>query len=267
MKLITLNTWEGRVSPNLLEFLKQRSAETDIFCLQEITSTQTDHKTHNDVRTNLLKEITELLSGYGFLYEAVTEGLDETAVPIDYDLKFGQLILYKKDLFTQVSYTSKFVLGEKNEIKVLPDGLCWPVIAQKLKLQLSSNLQEFVVVNIHGAAQPGHKLDTPDRIAQSKNTLDFISDDLPQTILAGDFNLLPDTQSIKLMEEHGFKDLVRDFNIKTTRSSLTKYYGTPKQQNYADYIFTGAEIIVKNFQSLPDEVSDHLPLMLEFELK
>jgi hypothetical protein len=39
MKLINLNTWAGKVKEPLNEFMKNKSAETDIFCFQEIFTT------------------------------------------------------------------------------------------------------------------------------------------------------------------------------------------------------------------------------------
>ena len=38
MKLLTLNTWGGKVHEPLLKFIEQRAEDTDIFCLQEVFS-------------------------------------------------------------------------------------------------------------------------------------------------------------------------------------------------------------------------------------
>ena len=65
----------------------------------------------------------------------------------------------------------------------------------------------------------------------------------------------------------GFENLVETFRIETTRSKLNPYYGTPKEQKFADYCFVrGDGIRVESLHVPQDaEISDHLPLHLKFE--
>ena len=76
----------------------------------------------------------------------------------------------------------------------------------------------------------------------------------------GDFNLRPDTRSIGLFDEH-LSNLIRKYNIKSTRTSYCPY-----PIRHADYVFVNDWVKVKSFEVLPDEVSDHNPLMLDFNL-
>ena len=73
------------------------------------------------------------------------------------------------------------------------------------------------------------------------------------------FNLLPDTESIKKFERAGLKNLIREYNITSTRTS---YYTRPEK--HADYAFVSDGIEVKDFKILPDKISDHAPMSLEF---
>ncbi len=70
---------------------------------------------------------------------------------------------------------------------------------------------------------------------------------------------MPDTQSIALFESHGLKNLIKEHTITSTRTSLYD-----KSEKYADYIFVTKGIQVNDFKVLPDEVSDHAPLYLDF---
>ena len=79
-------------------------------------------------------------------------------------------------------------------------------------------------------------------------------------VMSGDFNLLPDTQSIKKLEDFGLRNLIKEHNITSTRTSLY-----PKAEKFADYTLTSKKIIIEDFKVLTDEVSDHSPLYLEFE--
>jgi endonuclease/exonuclease/phosphatase family metal-dependent hydrolase len=55
-------------------------------------------------------------------------------------------------------------------------------------------------------------------------------------------------------------NLIKKYKIKTTRSSFTP----AEKGKFADYIFTSSEVNVHKFKVLKAEVSDHLPLLLEF---
>ncbi len=79
-------------------------------------------------------------------------------------------------------------------------------------------------------------------------------------VLCGDFNLTPDTKSIEILEE-GMVNHIKHNNITNTRSSFYE-----KEIRFADYILTSPDIHVGEFAVLPDEVSDHLALQMQFTL-
>ncbi len=56
------------------------------------------------------------------------------------------------------------------------------------------------------------------------------------------------------------RNLVKEFGITSTRSS---YYAKPER--FADYTLASNDIKVNEFKILPDEVSDHLAMYLNFE--
>jgi hypothetical protein len=71
MKLITLNTWGGKIREPLLDFLNEKKDEVDIFCFQEVlnyksreTFEQNDHITslHNLYAT--FEKVLEHHQGY-----------------------------------------------------------------------------------------------------------------------------------------------------------------------------------------------------------
>ena len=127
--------------------------------------------------------------------------------------------------------------------------------------------KDFNILNIHGKALPGDKMDTPVRLNQSKIMIDFFKDRNGAKIIGGDFNLMPDTKSIAMLEEVGYKNLIREFGIEETRSQLNhKQYKEGEIQHFADYVFISPEIKVKNFEVPYIEISDHLPLILDFEV-
>ena len=89
-------------------------------------------------------------------------------------------------------------------------------------------------------------------------------------MVGGDFNLMPDTKSINLFENSGYRNLIKEFDIKETRNRFAwdTFKNDPDyvQQHFADYCFVSKDINVKSFEVPDIEVSDYLPLVLEFEV-
>lgn len=66
------------------------------------------------------------------------------------------------------------------------------------------------------------------------------------------------------MIEENYRNLIKEFNIEKTRSKLSPYAGKSNFQKFADYIFVSEDVNVTRFE-VPDlEISDHLPMILEF---
>jgi endonuclease/exonuclease/phosphatase family metal-dependent hydrolase len=133
-------------------------------------------------------------------------------------------------------------------------------------LTLETNGKKFTVFNFHGVAQPGNKLDTPQRIQNSKR-LGLIWDSLldSEKILCGDFNLYPEIESIKILESRA-RNLIKEFNIQNTRNQVSWDKYPESHQKFADFTFVSPDLKVKSFEVPYNEVSDHLPMILEFEI-
>ena len=86
--------------------------------------------------------------------------------------------------------------------------------------------------------------------------------DIP-TIIVGDFNLFPDTKSIKMLDKE-FRNLIKEFNIITTRPDFND--GMDFGNNVVDYIFVSDKIKVNNLKVVKTDISDHYPLILDFEI-
>lgn len=120
------------------------------------------------------------------------------------------------------------------------------------------NGNELQIINVHGI---WNKDKTGDErtIYQSEFILSKIRYDIP-CIIVGDFNLLPDTQSIKMINEK-MRNLIEEYNIKSTRPDELN-----KGNQVCDYIFVNDKIKVNNFKTINSNISDHLPLLLEFDI-
>ncbi len=117
------------------------------------------------------------------------------------------------------------------------------------------NNKKIKIIDVHGIWNLTRMGD--DRtVAQSEFILAELSKDKIPTIVAGDFNLLPESPSIKMLEPY-LTNLSRKYKLKTTR---------PAKNMIVDYIFVTDDIKVKNFMVVDTCVSDHLPLVLDFDI-
>ncbi len=258
MKLISLNIWGGKVYRPLMEFLKMQSRDADIFCFQEVFRSSSGVAESRGARVNIFGELADLLADFRGYFAAEQKGFDLDG-PCDFDIANGQASFIKKSHPARTE-GSIFVYLKKNQGKDtenLPQNFHY--------LRFTAGSKKFTVMNLHGIAHPGSKLDTPDRIEQSRRIVDFLEKEKGAKILCGDFNLMPETESIAMIERAGMENLIKTHRIPETRGRLSPFYGKPGYLPFADYVFVSPEVEVAAFRSFDVGVSDHLPLCLEFQ--
>ncbi|MBI5044978.1 MAG: endonuclease/exonuclease/phosphatase family protein [Candidatus Levybacteria bacterium] len=243
MKLLSLNIWGGKVYPELAKLIKKHKS-IDIFCLQEVYHNGIVLRPHTkDMRMDIFNDIQRILKNHqGFF--SPTEDREE-----------GLAIFIKKNILI-AKLEEHFVYRWKNSVENF-DASTRGRLIQVVQFVFDNN--NYSVVNFHGLWNGLGKVDSPERIKQSKMIRNHIEKYMGKVILCGDFNLLPSTQSIKILQENMI-NLIEEFNVTSTRSGLYK-----KPERFADYILVSKDIKIKTFRVFSDEVSDHLPLYLEFE--
>ncbi len=243
MKLITLNIWGGHVNGPLLEFIKEH-ADVDIFCFQEVYHNATGKVSTDDrlVHLNIFSDFQALLPNHqGLFCPVVGDG-------------YGVSIFVKNG----IEIVSEGELEIYNNPEFSGMGPAHSRILQWVTCQVMG--QTYSVMNLHGLWNGQGKNDAPERLLQSQKIKKFMDGINIPKILCGDFNLMPDTKSLEILEEK-MHNLVRSHNVRSTR---TRYY--PRDEKFADYILISPEIIVNHFAVLEKDVSDHCPLYLDFSL-
>lgn len=260
MKILSLNIWGGREYSQLINYLAKLSGDVDVFCLQEVFDTK-DHVLYSHhVRANIWEELGRLFLDYHKFYYPVMAGFDDKG-PVDFNLTTGLGIFAKRSL--EIVDEGDYFTYRRRFAPILLDEKDQPNNVQYVEIALGT--KRLQVYNFHGAWFPGDKLDTPERIEQSEVLLGFMSQKFGAKVLCGDFNLMPETESIKLIEKK-FNNLIKDFKIRTTRSNLNPYRGTEFEQAFADYVFVSSDLNVIDFNVPEASISDHLPMILEFEV-
>ncbi len=241
MKLISLNIWGGKVFEPLINFIKQEYKTTDIFCFQEVFN-EGYKPVYEGARLNVFSEIASTITGFKGYFSPCQDN-------------FGLGCFVKGNLKAAVE--DVFIYGEKDRM-IKDDKSTIPRNLQIIKPALKD--KDLTLFNYHGIWRPESKSDDADRLEASDKIKKIMQNNPGAKILCGDFNLLPDTKSLAILED-GMTNLIKKFNIKSTRSKLYT-----KEHKFADYMIVSPDVKVINFEVLRDVVSDHLPLLLKFEL-
>lgn len=254
MKLISLNTWGGRAGKKELLSFFEKNKDVDVFCLQEMWNAPYDNMEGHDAGGLAIKNDDIMTHGVQEVSHTLSKHRPYFAPP--YLGNYGLLILVKRE-FEIVDTGEVFVYKHKG---YEPTGDIGDHARNIQYITLKTDKGLVTFINFHGLWKKGvKKEDIPERIEQSQKIVEFLKTLTNPFVFAGDFNLLPESESIKIIENAGYKNLIKEYKIKSTRTSYYKH-----EEKHADYAFVSNSISVNDFKVLPDEVSDHSPLYLDF---
>jgi len=249
VKLICLNTSGGKLYDQFSSFLQRFQKTTDLFCLQEVFThpPTSGFKTGDPERVaDLYERLERQLRGFtGYLTEPYTS--------------FGErLALFVRDSFKVDNYGDTVLCPQRD---VIVDKRSFSVGSRFQWIGFHRGKKRCTVANMHGMWFPSGKEDSSERLIQSDSIVRFI------THVEGGQDALWRLQSTITNPLYQYawqhlRNLIREYAITSTRSS---HYS--KNEKFADYIFTSADVRVLDFHVLENEVSDHLPLLLEFDLR
>ena len=245
MKLITLNIWGGHVKEPLLAFFRAHT-DIDVFCLQEVYHRASKKVSTDDraIYLDILDEINQILPDHKAYFTPSLNGSYGIAILVRSPLRVVDDQVHELSIYENPEYSGA---GPAHSRK-----LQWVIVAD-------DQGREYVIVNVHGLWNGKGKTDTPDRLAQSKRIQTLLGSFQKPVVMVGDFNLRLDTESLAMVAKN-MKNWIELHHVTCTRTELYD-----KEEGYADYIFTSPELGVRGFKVLPDVVSDHCPLWIEFQ--
>ncbi|QSY96133.1 endonuclease/exonuclease/phosphatase family protein [Rhizobium bangladeshense] len=267
MRIISLNAWGGRLHEALIAYVRQ--ADPDVLCLQEVLrapnadrgwSLYRDAGLELPQRVDLFREIGDALPGHDAFFCPTSRGelFDGDAAIV---AEFGLATFVRKS-HSIIAQALDFVHGSFSA-----DG--WgehprPRNAHCIRLFSHEHARAVTIAHMHGLRDPAGKGDTAEREKQALALVGLIGRIWPGDeglVVCGDFNLLPDSATFKVLARLGLSDLVTGNGLVDTRTS---YY--PKQGRFADYMLVTPEVKVAQFEVVKaPEVSDHRALLLDLE--
>ncbi len=263
MRIVSLNAWGGAMFDELAAWLPECGA--DVLCLQEVTRTPdldgwtrySDAERDLPQRADLFDDVAALLPGHHGRFVACDAGPVLDAEGVAHRQEFGIAVFVSREL-ALCATDATFVHGAFTEHEQWP-ATGRPRAAQAIRVSAGEGLRPVTVVHLHGLRDAAGKHDTPERQRQAERLATFVDrttqpGDL--TVVCGDLNLLPDSETFDVLGAIGLTDLVGHADTRTARYE--------KPLRHANYLLVSDLTAVRAFDAPPTpEVSDHRPLVLD----
>ncbi len=265
MRILCLNGWGGKLHDVLIPYVQ--SVDPDVLCLQEVVhspQTNKDWLTYRDgthvlpQRANFFNDVSIALPGHRASFCPASEGIlydDAKIIPS----QWGLASFWRKSL-TAIGQFQGFIHKDYS-----PDGYGEHPRSRSihiLRLYDHDRGTFVTIANVHGLRDLNGKGDTPARAAQARKLLSHVSavaGSNDEIIICGDFNVEPESETLRLIKSAGFVELVTSGGFQGTRTS---HYQKPGK--FADYVFVNDLVRPKSFSVIySPEVSDHSPILLD----
>ena len=252
MKLIQINAWMGKLSPTLLRFLHKENP--DFICVQEIFNSENDVPYPNR-QINLGPEIRDLFDIPYHTYFSPRISIDIAGE----ERFFGNMIFSRLPFESTENFITfgepSFNVSHKSPASNSAVGL------QIVKIKIDDQI--MVLANHHGYWVGGENGQLGDQ--ESIKSLERAAEVLKKfsgspLIFAGDLNVVNESPAMRPFDNF-LTSLTVTYDIKNTLSGLK--YDKPVA---CDHIMVNDKIAVKNFEVRNIIVSDHFPLIMEFDL-
>lgn len=265
MKVMCLNGWGGKLHDVLLPYI--RNTAPHVLCLQEVVHTPASDKdwlTYRDgdhilpQRANFFRDVCNALPEHVAVLCPAAQGVlwdKDRAIPSQWGLA-----TFVHQTMPIIGQAQRFVHKSFS-----PDGYgdhprsrC----AHGVRLYDYEAMRSVSVTHMHGLRDLEGKMDTPERAAQARRLLDLsrdVSTAGDVSIVCGDLNVEPDSETLQIFKEAGFTELVTGRGFASTRTSHYK-----KPAKFADYMLINQGDAVRDFDVIYEPVvSDHCPLTID----
>lgn len=259
---MSLNAWCGGRLEALTQWLPGCGA--DVLCVQEVTHTDgydgwvtyADPDRTLRQRASLFEDLRRALPDHQAHFYACDTGPTLGDDGVLRRQHFGIATLVAADLAI-IGSEAAFVHGDFAHHEAWP-GEDRPRIAHALRVAGGGD-RPVTIAHLHGVRMASGKADTPQRRAQAEHLAALVGrvrGPGDQVVVAGDLNLLPDSETFEVLGRAGLTDLV---GIADTRTAAY-----PKAVRHADYLLVSDPGSITSFEILAEpEVSDHRPLVLD----
>jgi len=251
-KHINLNLYEGGLFfKNIFAFFDRE--QPDVVSLQEVFDGKDSGLAENYRSLEILKNY---FMGWEYYFAPEFMLVGEQG-----KMEIGNAIFSRYPITSTVSNDFGISYGEFSAHPPTGDFGTHPKNIQCCEIAIEGTT--YTICNLHGiwGLDGG---DSPERLEMSRRIVDLVKGK-KKLILSGDFNLKPDTQTIRNIDNHLINvyggELTTSFNL--AHKNLEKYPGYATA--VVDMVFASSDIVVLEKKVASDDVSDHLAFVIQFE--
>jgi endonuclease/exonuclease/phosphatase family metal-dependent hydrolase len=264
MKIMCLNGWGGKLHEAVAGYVA--AERPDVLCLQEVVhspETTREWLTYRDgdhvlpQRANFFADVAAVLPDHVAFFCPAAQGVlwdDYHPLPSQWGLATfvhkSLPVIAQEQGFVHKAF-SPHGYGDHPRSRS----------AHGIRVYDYASDRPVSVTHMHGLRDLRGKMDTPERASQARRLLelsDRVSEPGDLRVVCGDFNVEPESETLRLLAEAGFTELVTGHGFESTRSSHYEKAG-----RFADYMLVDRPDEVAAFKVVyQPEVSDHCPLLL-----
>ncbi|MBN1217108.1 MAG: endonuclease/exonuclease/phosphatase family protein [Candidatus Lokiarchaeota archaeon] len=246
IRLLQWNIWYKEKIENIIKTLK--FLNPDIICLQELSIIS-----ESDYYIDKGKAIKDELSMHYHFEIAQTKGES---------LKRSQ----GNAIFSKYDIKKKYHSFIQKQAQEKPDASSEGRVYVEVDLDLDINGYPLKVGTTH-MSYTKYFINKEQKKKEAKKLVDIISARQNNYIFTGDLNSRPYSFTIKQISKY-LKNCGPDFKEKTWTTKPFEYYGFKETKlNWRlDYVFSTKDMVVCSSKIVDTPFSDHLPILVEFEI-
>lgn len=240
------NTWYKENPDNIISVLQ--SVDADIICLQELTQHQKEHN-YIDVPKYLAHKTNSFLH-----FQVAQEWPSAKGIET-----IGNAILSRHELINKsYEYVQKPEKETTNDYSKEGRVVVFTTVdLGQIQIEVATTHLSYV-----------HRFDeTKQKLAEEDKLMELVLQKKENFILTGDFNVTEKSALIQKLTTQ-FKHTGPNFRQKTWTTKPFSYQGfeANKLNWRLDYVFCTNNLTVNSAKIIQTEFSDHLPILVEFEL-
>lgn len=251
-KVVQLNIWLGQFLEETVDFLLDQNA--DVVCLQEVTSGGYGEFAHGKPRV-----FEQLLEKTG--YNGVFAPMWEVKTPNVFEM--GVAILSKHKLSNEQSefYFKNKIFRKEGLTIGKPGSIEFPGLLLNADVEIGGKIFKVKTTHFLWSMFPETTKDQVDAINKLTEKIDGEND----FILTGDFNVTDKSVVYKKLIDAGFTDDRPENTLHTLHPTIHK---VGSKEIAVDFVFhKGENFKILNTSVPVVPVSDHLPVVVEYEIK
>ena len=196
LRIVSLNLWGGLALDPLLDFVRQQAPAADLFCFQEAIAAPELLRLECGFRTTLYRDLAEALPDFEGAFDPVVSWPSQPRTAARFGCRSG----WRRSPGAPSRSRPAAPPGSSTtRTRSTPSPACTASSAGSSSPSSASRPARCWSRTTTASRGPASKLDSDERLEQSRAIRRVLDAHDGPVALVGDFNLLPETESVRLL--------------------------------------------------------------------